>query len=51
MEAFFAMGGYAGYVWPAFGTSLIVLAGAAAWTFARLSRARRRLAALEGRPC
>jgi heme exporter protein D len=49
MNEFLAMGGYASYVWPSFGISLLVLVGAAAWTFARLARARRRLAEIEGR--
>lgn len=30
MQDFFNMGGYGGYVWPAYGTSLVVLAALAA---------------------
>jgi len=27
MEAYFAMGGYAGFVWPAYGLTVVVLVG------------------------
>lgn len=47
-ENFFAMGGYAAYVWPAYGISLGVIAGAILWTFIAERRLRRRLDALEG---
>jgi heme exporter protein D len=47
MAHFFAMGGYAGYVWPAFGASFIGV-GAIIWTTLRdYARAKRQLAALE----
>lgn len=49
MDAFLAMGGYAAYVWPAYGASFVVLAGLAAWTFLGLRRTKRRLSELEGR--
>lgn len=48
MDEFFAMGGYAGYVWPAYGISLVTLAATAIWTIAAARRLRRRLAAIEG---
>ncbi len=44
---FFHMGGYAAYVWPAYGVAAAVLAGMLAESVLRLRRARRRLAALE----
>ncbi|MCY3671134.1 MAG: heme exporter protein CcmD [Alphaproteobacteria bacterium] len=44
---FFHMGGYAAYVWPAYGVAAAVLAGLLAESVLRLRRARRRLAALE----
>ena len=47
MSQFLAMGGYAGFVWPAYGVSLLGLAAAVilCWRFYR--RARVRLAQLE----
>ena len=47
MTSFFAMGGYAGYVWPAYGVALVVLAGLVAESVAAHRRARRELARLE----
>ena len=47
MEAFFAMGKYAAYVWPAYGVSFIGLGLAIAFTLFAYARARRRLTALE----
>lgn len=44
---FFHMGGYAAYVWPAYGVAAAVLVGLLAESVLRLRRARRRLAALE----
>ena len=44
---FFHMGGYAAYVWPAYGAAAAVLAGLLAGSLLRLRRAERRLAALE----
>jgi heme exporter protein D len=51
IEAFLAMGGYAGFVWPAYGVAFAVLAGLAAhawWRYRqstivldRLQQARR----------
>lgn len=45
--SFFAMGGYAAYVWPAYGASFVGLAGAVVWTLAAWRRTRAQLAALE----
>ncbi len=51
MAAFWSMGGYAAFVWPCYGISLVALAGLAIWTFAAERRARRQLNAGEsGRP-
>lgn len=44
---FFHMGGYALYVWPAYGVATIVLGGLLAGSLSRLRRAGRRLAMLE----
>jgi heme exporter protein D len=46
-SAFLAMGGYAAYVWPAYGASLAGLAGAVIWTLAGWRRARAELELLE----
>jgi heme exporter protein D len=48
MAEFFSMGGYGGYIWPAYGFSLLAIAAAAIWTLAAERRVRRRLAQLEG---
>jgi heme exporter protein D len=45
---FLAMGGYAGFVWPAYLVAALVLAALAAASVMRLARARRTLARLEG---
>ena len=44
---FFAMGGYAAYVWPAYGISFAGLAGAVIWTLAAWRRTQAELALLE----
>lgn len=44
---FFHMGGYAAYVWPAYGAAAAVLVGLLVESLSRLHRAERRLAALE----
>ena len=49
MNGFWAMGGYAIYVWPAYGISILGLAVAASLTIRAYLRAQARLAALEGR--
>lgn len=41
MSEFLAMGGYAGYVWPAYGIAVLVLGGLGLYTL-RCSRALRR---------
>ena len=43
LEGFFAMGGYAAYVWPAYGVALVVLAGLLLLRWRRLSEAKRAL--------
>lgn len=47
MEAFFAMGKYAAFVWPAYGVSLVGLGLAAAFTWSAYRRAKKRLASIE----
>jgi heme exporter protein CcmD len=49
MEAFFAMGKYAAYVWPAYGVSVVGIGAAIAVTLSAYSRAKKKLAALEMR--
>lgn len=44
---FFDMGGYAAFVWPAYGISLVVLCALVAGTLIRRRRVLRQLAALE----
>ena len=47
MAHFFAMGGYAAFVWPAYGVSFVGV-GAMIWlTLSDYSRVKRRLAELE----
>ena len=43
------MGGYAAYVWPAYGISLLALGGATIWTVTAWRRAKAGLEALEKR--
>ena len=51
LSDFLAMGGYAQFVWPAYGVALVVLAGLALGSVRRLRRSEADLAALEaGRP-
>ena len=47
LDDFFHMGGYAAYVWPAYGVAAAVLGGLLAGSLSRLRRAGRQLAALE----
>jgi heme exporter protein D len=47
MTDFLAMGGYAAYVWTAYGAALAVLVGLTVATLARRRSSRRSLAALE----
>jgi heme exporter protein D len=49
MNGFWAMGGYAVYVWPAYGISILGLSGAALLTIRAYLRAQAQLAALEDR--
>jgi heme exporter protein D len=47
MTDFLAMGGYAAYVWTAYGAALAVLIGLTVTTLARRRSSRRSMAALE----
>jgi heme exporter protein D len=47
MTEFFAMGGYAAYVWTAYGAAVVVLVGLTVATLARRRISRRDLEALE----
>jgi heme exporter protein D len=47
LDIFFAMGGYAGFVWPAYATAAIVLGGLLVWSLAGYRRAQRELDALQ----
>ncbi len=47
--SFWAMGGYAAFVWPAYGVSALGLGVAVVWTLKSYSDARKRLKALEGK--
>jgi|SoimicmetaTmtLPA_FD_contig_31_7369864_length_313_multi_1_in_0_out_0_2 heme exporter protein D len=47
MTAFFAMGGYGAFVWPAYAVTFIALAVTALMTWRAWRRAQARLAALE----
>jgi heme exporter protein D len=47
MAEFFAMGGYAAYVWSAYGAAAVVLVGLVVATLARRRTSRRSLAVLE----
>ena len=44
---YFAMGGYAWFVWPAYAAAAIVLGGLLAWSLAGYRRAQRELEALQ----
>lgn len=48
MSGFWAMGGYAAYVWPAYAVTLVALGGAIVATLRGYARAKARLAALDG---
>jgi heme exporter protein D len=47
MSDFFAMGGYAAYVWPAYVATLIGLGGAIVLTWRGWNNAQKKLRALE----
>lgn len=46
VSAFFAMGGYGVFIWPAYGVSFVVIAIMAGTTIVRRRRVLKRLAAL-----
>ncbi len=48
MAEFFAMGGYAAYVWPAYGATALVMVGLLAVTLKALRSGEATLKALEG---
>jgi heme exporter protein D len=50
IESWFAMGGYAGFVWPAYGVAAIVLGGLVLISWRRHRRSADMLARLQGRP-
>lgn len=50
MSGFFAMGGYAAFVWPAYAISLFVLAAMAVATFRAYGRARKQIEDLSRGP-
>lgn len=47
--SFWAMGGYAAFIWPAYGVSALGLIGAVVWTLKAYGAAKARLKALEER--
>jgi heme exporter protein D len=47
MAEFFAMGGYAVYVWGAYGAAMLILVGLVVHTLVRRQASRRSLATLE----
>ena len=47
MSAFFAMGGYGAYIWPAYGVTVLLLGAAIVMTARAYARAKAQLAALE----
>ncbi|MFN0023657.1 MAG: heme exporter protein CcmD [Parvularculaceae bacterium] len=49
MSDFLSMGGYGGFVWPAYLVSAVTLFGLAGFILLRAARARQRLAELEKR--
>ena len=49
IESWFGMGGYAGFVWPAYGVAVIVLGGLALYSWRRHRRSSAALARLQGR--
>ena len=44
---YLAMGGYAAYVWPAYGLTLLVLGGLLLWSLTSYRRRRRELERLQ----
>ena len=49
MTHFFAMGGYAAYVWPAYGATALGLIGAVVLTLRGYARAKKLLASAQAR--
>jgi heme exporter protein D len=49
MTHFLAMGGYAAYVWPAYGATALGLIGAVAFTLRGYMRAKKLLASAQSR--
>jgi len=47
MAEFFAMGGYAGYIWPAYGASILTLAAAVIMSLRAHAKARENVRRLE----
>jgi heme exporter protein D len=47
--SFWQMGGYAQFIWPAYGISVLGLAGAIIWTWRAYNQAKVRLKLLEER--
>jgi heme exporter protein D len=47
--SFWAMGGYAAFIWPAYGVSALTLIGDVLWTLKAYGDAKARLKALEER--
>ena len=47
MAEFFAMGGYAGYVWPAYGVSILTLVAAIVLSLRAHAKARENVRRLE----
>ena len=48
MNEFLAMGGYAAYVWPAYGAAIVILGGLTLATIRRYRRAASALVRIEG---
>lgn len=46
--SFWAMGGYAGYVWPAYAVTALGLGVALVWTLSAYAAAKKRVKELEG---
>jgi heme exporter protein D len=47
LSTFLAMGGYARFVWPAYGLAAVVLLGLVAWTLGSYRRRQKELAQLQ----
>jgi heme exporter protein D len=50
LAAYLAMGGYAAFVWPAYGLAFAVLGGLALHSWRRYRASRNTLDEIEGRP-